>query len=175
MSMNTADGHRQSGHLRVCARLSCGLVLLVLVTAAGCGQSSGLVPVTGTVMLDGSPLDRARVVFHPQPGVKGNGGDGVTDQTGRFLLRSPQGRKGIFPGDYTVSVTSLELSEKAEKRVAEMRAQGLAPTVVAADTKETLPLVYTKPETTPLRQSVGAKGARDVIVQLETPSKAAGR
>lgn len=157
-------------HVRGCVLLG---VLAAMAAVTGCGKSDGLVPVSGTVTLDGSPLEKAVVTFHPQAGAKGNGSGATTDAAGKFTLMSPQGKKGILPGEYAVTVSRRELTPKAEKMVAEMQAQGQAPALTDSDSKEALPLPYTKPETSPLKQSVGAKGAADVTLQLDSSLKPA--
>lgn len=59
-------------------------LLLVLVTLSGCGRGPRLVPVTGTVKLDGKPLADAAVQFDfgqfPRPAI------GRTDAEGKFSL-----------------------------------------------------------------------------------------
>lgn len=79
----------------------------VLLTA-GCDGSGSVVPVTGTVTLDGKPLADVEVVFHPDP-AKGAGGDsasGFTDAQGRFTLRTERtGKDGAALGFYRVVVT----------------------------------------------------------------------
>jgi hypothetical protein len=42
------------------------LLLLLLVT--GCGGGSSLIPVTGTITVDGKPADGALILFHPEAG-----------------------------------------------------------------------------------------------------------
>ena len=44
--------------------------LLLLVTAAGCGDDSGRMPVRGRVLLDGQELAAGIVSFHPAAGTR---------------------------------------------------------------------------------------------------------
>lgn len=87
--------------------LSGTLVLFV----AGCSQGEKLptVPVTGTVTLDGAPLEGATVAFN---NVDGKPANGVTDAQGKFrlktLLAGQKQAEGALPGDYTVMVTKYE-------------------------------------------------------------------
>jgi hypothetical protein len=148
------------------------LAVLVSVTIVGCGGSDGLVPVSGTVAMDGAPLQAAVVMFHPQPGVKGNGGGASTDATGKFTLLSPQGKKGIFPGDYTITVSLRKLSSKAEQQIQTAKHNGITPMISDRDAKEVVPKAFAKPETSPLRVSVGAKGA-DVPVEIDSSAASA--
>lgn len=151
----------------VAARLLSRTPLLMLAAAAiaGCGRTEGLVPVSGRVVIDGAPLEDAVVRFFPQPGVKGNGGGARTDAMGKFTLISPQGRSGIFPGDYSVTVSCRKPSAKAEQQIKEVRALGITPVIVDRDMTELLPKAYCKPETSPLRVTVGVKGG-DVPIEI---------
>lgn len=139
---------------------------------AGCDRSGGLVPVTGTVTLDGVPLESAIVMFHPQPGVKGNGGGATSKAAGAFTLLSPQGKKGVFPGEYSVTVSCRMLSAKAEQQVEAAKASGVTPMVSESEMKEVVPEAYAKPETSPLRVMVGATGA-DVPIEIDSTAKPA--
>lgn len=143
------------------------LLLLVAATIAGCGRPDGLVPVSGTVTMDGVPLEGAFVMFHPQPGVNGNGGNASTDATGKFTMRSPQGKRGIFPGDYSITVSRRKPTAQQEEQMKEAKARGRPPMIGMEDMPELLPQAYTRPQTSPLRASVGATGA-DVPVRLDS-------
>jgi hypothetical protein len=142
------------------------LVVAAIAIAEGCMRSDGLVPVGGTVKLDGTPLSGATVTFHAEPGVRGNGGFGMTDTAGRFTLLTPQARKGVFPGEYRITVTCRKPTPDAERRVAELSASGRTPTVSDADFRDALPDAYTNPERTTLKQTVGAGGGT-VDLQLD--------
>lgn len=85
------------------------LVLGALATAAlaGCGSGlPGTVPVSGTVTLDGTPVEGAAVLF--QPDTPGPAARAVTDASGNFALSTFTGPDGALPGMYKVSVTKME-------------------------------------------------------------------
>ena len=87
-------------------RLLACLFLPAALLAAGCGGgSSGLVPVTGTVTLNDAPLPNALVSFIPTGDTPGQGGTARTGRDGKYALVSPQGEKGIPPGQYRVVVS----------------------------------------------------------------------
>jgi len=74
--------------------------LLLVVFLVGCGPSTdGRVPLAGEVLLDGQPIDRGSIEFHPQ----GEGGTltGGTIVNGKFEIPAIQGPK---PGKYQVRV-----------------------------------------------------------------------
>ena len=69
----------------------------------GCDRPSNIVPVTGTVLLDGKPLEGAAVLFHPEaderPAV------GITDNLGNFHLTTRTQGDGGRVGINRVSIT----------------------------------------------------------------------
>lgn len=80
-------------------------LLLPIAMAAGCGSKGLLrVPVRGTVTLDGKPLSAAVVQYFPINQVAGSGGSGRTGSKGHYQIVTPQGKKGLPPGDYLVTI-----------------------------------------------------------------------
>jgi hypothetical protein len=76
---------------------------------AGCG-SGAVVPVQGTVTVDGKPLPGGTVVFHPDPA-----GDGTPRQEARATIQldgsyhlSTNGRPGAVPGRYKVCIIAVK-------------------------------------------------------------------
>ena len=92
----------------VAAGVAWGCLLLM---AAGCG-GVGAVPVSGTVTVDGVPVENVAVNFTPiaSEGAEGPGSSGVTDAQGRFSLRTIGDRRarGAVVGKHRVT-----LSERA--------------------------------------------------------------
>jgi hypothetical protein len=88
-------------------RILPAFVLSALVSAlAGCGGGGdGLTPVAGTVTVDGRPGEGAAVAFIPKDGTPGNGGIGLADASGKYEITTPQGKKGLPPGQYRVTVS----------------------------------------------------------------------
>jgi hypothetical protein len=64
----------------------------MLLTMVGCSGEPRLAPVTGTVTVNGKPLDNVQVEFWPQ--VRGPRSIGATDKDGRFTL-TPDNGKGL--------------------------------------------------------------------------------
>lgn len=80
------------------------LLAITVMTAIGCGGSTpdvGLV--TGTVTLDGQPLENAEVVFAP---ATGRPSTGLTDSGGRYELTYIRDVKGAVPGTHAVRITT---------------------------------------------------------------------
>jgi hypothetical protein len=86
---------------------------LVLVAAAalvlGCGGGDKIVPVSGTVKLDGKPLANAMVSFQPTSTAKnptaGIGSYGNTDADGKYSLKTADTDKsGAIVGTHRVQI-----------------------------------------------------------------------
>jgi hypothetical protein len=78
-------------------------VIFTFCTITGCNNSPSIVPVQGTVLLDGKPLEGAAVLFHPKaderPAV------GTTDKRGIFHLTTRSQSDGAHVGLNKVSIT----------------------------------------------------------------------
>lgn len=94
------------------------LLTAAAVTVSGCGggddrwksQRPATVPAGGVVTYNAQPLAGAVVVIQPsQP--NGVGASGLTDQEGRFELKSFPPDLGAVPGSYTVTVVKMDDSE----------------------------------------------------------------
>jgi hypothetical protein len=127
-----------------------GLVCLVY---SGCKDAdhADLVPVTGTVTLDGKDLANATVWFTPVGETKGQGGTGVTDASGKYTLQGPRGQAGVSAGDYKVVIS---------KRVMPDGSPG--PAGVGAEdspARQTLPARFSDVQATELQARVAPGGA----------------
>ncbi len=108
------------------SRYVCTAVLLL----AGCGQTEfKVVPVSGTVKLDGQPLTNGVVAFQPLGSKSqenpGPGSTAYTDASGRFTLATPDDGPGAVVGKHRVQIWTKMTS-----------------TDDAADWQETIPPQY---------------------------------
>lgn len=90
--------------MRTISPLSLSL-LLAVASLVGCSNRDGLVPVSGTVMIDGKPLTKGQVMVIPsghRPSV------GVIDENGRFTLSCYKPGDGVPVGTHPMAVTALE-------------------------------------------------------------------
>lgn len=76
-------------------------LVVLLPVVMGCGYATELVPVVGTVTLDGAPLEGATVIFRPR---QGRPSSGTTDAVGRYELRYTDELAGALPGEHVVEV-----------------------------------------------------------------------
>lgn len=79
-------------------------VALAMALLIGCNSGPRLVSVSGTVTVDGRPVEGATLVFVPDPSNKqGLAGSGVTDAKGNYTGMT-EGRPGLVPGGYRVMI-----------------------------------------------------------------------
>ena len=84
------------------------VLLIVVAVSAGCGAPTAnysMIPVEGTITFEGEPLSRAEVMFDSPDGPRGFG---VSDENGRFSVKTRQFGAGLPAGKYRVLVTSSE-------------------------------------------------------------------
>jgi len=94
--------------MRRATLFSLGLLAAGLVS--GCGGKGGVVPVSGTVTVDGTPYANAVVSFQPQGGGNlepGKGSMGTTGKDGRFELVYGGEKKGAMVGKHRVRISTL--------------------------------------------------------------------
>lgn len=158
------------------------LLLLVAGTLAGCGGGEdlnrfkeGLVPVSGTVTLDGKPLEGAGVVFIPasaaRVGAKGDVGSrmamGETDAQGKYsLISPPHGAQavpseypGCLPGEYVIALDRRRMPDGSIPDPTKDE-----PTAMQAE--QTIPAKYVNPMSSGLKATVGAGGGSDFNFDL---------
>jgi hypothetical protein len=166
------------------------ITALSLVAAAlalsGCGGSSKLYPVEGTVTMDGTPVEGAAVTFIADDGKKTFAGQ--TDASGKYTIYSGE-KPGATAGTYKVLVTKAKKIEgdmtpggadytkqmsKMNKEAAALNPAGdgkgpFMPSTGKAVTgpKGELPAMYSAASTTPFTATVPASGPVDFA--LTTP------
>jgi len=107
---------------------------LLFLACGGCAKDGyselGLVEVGGTVTLDGKPLPGVKLVFE---GDDKRQAEGITDQSGRYVLMYDSQTRGVFPGTKTVRITT-----------ADTNVEGGGAGEGAAVSKESIPSKYNK-------------------------------
>ena len=90
------------------------VLAMLVISMAGCGGNE-LVPVSGTITMDGEPLEGAEVVFAPQQ-ISGQvdvgpASVGITDANGKYVLKTSKGELGAFVASHTVAIKMNVLDE----------------------------------------------------------------
>jgi hypothetical protein len=147
------------------------LALMILVSfvsiGSGCGDGVTLVPVSGTVTLDGKPLEGATLSFVPLPGnpVTTSGTD-VTGPTGNFQMTF-NGRAGLAPGKYKVMVSKTEeVAPPGGKEISPIFAKAKFERQLMGLTKEIVP-----PQNFDKEIEVPEGGAKDFALDFKSKSK----
>jgi hypothetical protein len=94
-------------------RLIC-LACLALVSLVGCGGGADrpdLGYVTGTVTLDGEPLEGVQVLFQPEDGRPAGG---LANEDGYYVIEYIKGEKGTKVGPNTVAFSWLPGDSRAK-------------------------------------------------------------
>ena len=108
-----------SHQLSVFSGLALGLLSIV-----GCGGYDKwkdgrppTYPTTGTVLLDGEPVEGATLVFQPVDEVAGKPGTAVTDSEGNFSVQTFDPGDGLTEGTHRVSIAKTQMLDRATKKV----------------------------------------------------------
>ena len=85
----------------------------LICSVAGCGGApplETLVPVAGSLMVNGKPLDGVTVTFIPEIAKNNRGGSGTTGVDGSFKVTDlTQNLPGLAVGKYTVAYSRMRL------------------------------------------------------------------
>jgi hypothetical protein len=77
--------------------------LFAICASCGCGSSNGRLEISGTVKLDGQPLDQGIISFNDAEGKKPSVEAAIQD--GAFVVPA---EKGPLPGKYRVAIDSAD-------------------------------------------------------------------
>jgi hypothetical protein len=141
----------------------CTLALGVVLGLSACGSDERepeLVPVSGTVTLDGKPAEGVTVGFVPQEGTAGTGAYGSTDASGEYTLSHKNGKPGVEVGQYRVTFSKMRQADGSPIPEGAQSAQ--------LDIKQFMPQRYTDPGTTPVKADVPAGGSESLDFQLSS-------
>jgi hypothetical protein len=144
------------------------VLLLVVLSCAlvGCSSSDSLVPVHGLVVIDGEPVAGAIVTFYPVAG--GVCSIDTTDISGRFTLRTQDGRLGATPGVHKVAVVHPDdLRQKPAGSTPELRTVAYRMSENIELTGEIVPLRYSSLSTSGVTVEVVPGKIEPVYLKLE--------
>ncbi len=159
--------------------LPVSFLLVLLGALCGCGGSaevpkvfSNLVPTSGTVTLNGKPLQGAAITFVPVGNDAVRRAYGKTDATGRYELMTPvRGRsidesKGAIPGKYQVMINKLRMPDGSDVTDDVTDADAMEKGAV-----ESLPAIYSDPEKTRLTADVSKAGEQGTEINFDLKAK----
>ncbi|MBL8892550.1 MAG: hypothetical protein JNL67_21415 [Planctomycetaceae bacterium] len=93
------------------------ICLSVLALAVGCGkQEAELVPVSGTLKIDGVAAPNILVRFMPDVMENGAGpsSSAITNEKGEFTLKCDDQREGAVPGNHVVTFVDMDEERPAQ-------------------------------------------------------------
>jgi len=124
-------------------------IAVVFFATLGCsGENHGTVPVLVTVTHQGAPVAEAVVTFISQDG---RAASAVSDANGVAALQTTEGFRGIFPGEYSVSVVKMKTTLTPAAPTADDPER-----THTATTEHFLPRKYGSPATSGLNQTITA-------------------
>lgn len=161
-----------------------GSVLLSLLMLVGCGGNDdqekfneGLVPVQGTVTVNGKPLEDLQISFIPSSS-KGNGNEriaiGSTDAQGKYTAMSPPNGKyikpedfpGMIPGNYDLTFSRFVLEDGS---VWDSRNSEEGPMNVGAT--ESMPVHLTNANSSRIKATIKKENPAPIDFEIKTKSK----
>jgi hypothetical protein len=149
------------------------LSLAVLVSGlAGCGGETKVlpktVPASGSVTLNGSPVEGATVTLQPKAETAGaKPATGVSDASGNFSLTTfvsgADQAQGALPGDYSVTVTKVTSAAMTPEDMTKAMQSGKK----IAPPKNLLPEKYSSAAKSGLTAAVGPEGNTALKFELQ--------
>lgn len=132
------------------------VIALSTVTVFGCNRGPQYAEVTGIVKLNnGKPLDNVLVEFMPEPDHEPTGprSSGVTDKTGRYVLKCENSTPGAVLGKHRILLRDLSVygTENVDPRVRENQLVKLG---LNSMSKSRISARYADVLKTPLRKEV---------------------
>ena len=135
-----------------CSRAMAGGCIALSLFIHGCGKEPppAVVPVQGTVLLNGVPLPKAQIRLIPKIGYGAEYiATAVTDESGRFVLQC-NGQSGACATENTVLVTEADIPPEFQ---GENRQRELAVYLKSLKNRP-IPQSYGSPVSTPLQITV---------------------
>ena len=143
--------------------------ILSLVVAIGCGGNSdprakGLVPASGVVTLDGTPIGEVTMTFHhTQPSEK-PGGACLSKPDGTFAVNTFGDGDGIFPGEYKVTLSKASVTYPiSDEEILQLELQEKP--IPSPTTVQSFPKKYLNKDTTDIIVTIPEKGSKELKIE----------
>lgn len=97
-------------------RLLSILIAVLTLTITGCGKSFKIVPAEGILTIGGKPAKNINIQFLPDSlrGATGPTSYAITDDEGRFVLKTYEGQLGAVAGYHFVVLADLDEERPAQ-------------------------------------------------------------
>jgi hypothetical protein len=140
------------------------LLAVACLALLGCGGDDGpkLVPVSGTVLLNGQPLSSAHVTFLPTGETRGTGADGKTDANGVFTLKARHRGPGAVAGTYKVVISKMVKADGSD-----ITPEDATPPVLSG-AREIIPASYSSHAASTLTATVPEEGSSELRFEIKT-------
>ncbi|MCL2623217.1 MAG: carboxypeptidase-like regulatory domain-containing protein [Planctomycetaceae bacterium] len=145
------------------------LLTMIAIAALGCQRGpklEGLVPGRGNVVFQDGPLADATVTFSPKenkPGVRV--AVATTDDKGTFTLMT-LGQKGIYPGDYRVSIVKNVAVETPTNRERVEQMQHGGRPVRPQKIESMIPVKFNDEKKSGLEFLIGEQGNKELRIEI---------
>ncbi|MCP4788213.1 MAG: DUF4198 domain-containing protein [Fuerstiella sp.] len=151
------------------------IVVLSLMLVVGCSGSDrpATYPVSGSVLYNGEPVAGASVGFWTEGAPRAS--TGVTNAEGKFQLSMYDANDGALAGSQLITVSKIEAGAAGEADPTKDmdNAAAMADMMANAEKgggakgpKSLIPKVYSRKDTTTLKETVSADGENTFILQL---------
>jgi hypothetical protein len=140
------------------------LGMLALATACtGCGKAPPRVEVRGRVTVGGRPLTESQITFLLEPGQPPGGPNGMalTDGDGNYRLTGTDGRPGVAPGWYRITVLGAPSGPFGKAKSPQKSGEQSSSRVSVA-----IPKDLQNVGTTPLKREVTGGGPQVIDLEL---------
>ncbi len=147
-----------------------GILVTSLIVVAGCSggkkDKPKTVPVSGTVMYKGKPIEGVQVTFMAEGASRA--ATGITDSEGKFQLSTFGANDGAVVGVHTITVVKptsggAEVSEDDLEAQAKMYQEMQKK---SKNEKSPIPEKYSNPQTSNLKETVTEDGPNEFVLQL---------
>jgi hypothetical protein len=135
------------------------VLCLCALAVCGCSRGVPLGQVEGTLQMNGAPLPDAMVTFIPEDRQLPQS-TGISNAEGHFELRCNNGAMGAAVGDHRVTVIDAAGAPAGKSKDDDELPEG------ADAPPSRVPQKYTRPDKTPLRQSVSS-GSQNIAIELK--------
>lgn len=130
------------------------VVAATAVACAGCGGSSKVYPVKGTVKFEGKPMKGGGAIsFVPTGGQSGKAAGGEIKEDGTYELMTHKPGDGSMTGDFRVVI--LQSTDREPGQTTDGERTGKSVSVVGE--ADRIPAIYADPTQSPLTAKVEAK------------------